>query len=94
MVKKANGKWRICVDFRSLNRACPKDTYPLPRIDTMVDHTVGYEVMSFLDAFSGYHQIWMAKGMRRRRLSSLTMAPIATGSCPSVSRMPVLPISA
>ncbi|PKA52991.1 RNA-directed DNA polymerase like [Apostasia shenzhenica] len=61
MVKKANGKWRMCVDFRSLTQACPKDTYPLPRIDTMVDCTVGYEVMSFLDAFSGYHQIWMAK---------------------------------
>ncbi|PKA56186.1 RNA-directed DNA polymerase like [Apostasia shenzhenica] len=61
MVKKANGKWRMCVDFRTLNQACPKDTYPLPRIDTMVDRTVGYEVMSFLDAFSGYHQIWMAK---------------------------------
>ncbi|PKA47447.1 RNA-directed DNA polymerase like [Apostasia shenzhenica] len=62
MVRKANGKWRICVDFRSLNQACPKDTYPLPRIDVMVDRTVGYEVMSFLDAFSGYHQIWMAEG--------------------------------
>ncbi|PKA53748.1 RNA-directed DNA polymerase like [Apostasia shenzhenica] len=52
----------MCVDFRSLNQACPKDTYPLPRIDVMVDRTVRYEVMSFLDAFSGYHQIWMAKG--------------------------------
>ncbi|PKA54419.1 RNA-directed DNA polymerase like [Apostasia shenzhenica] len=61
MVKKANGKWRMCVDFRTLNQACPKDTYPLPRIDTIVDHTIGYKVMSFLDAFSGYHQIWMAK---------------------------------
>ncbi|PKA47761.1 RNA-directed DNA polymerase like [Apostasia shenzhenica] len=61
MVKKANGKWRMCVDFRTLNQACPKDTYPLPRIDAMVDRTVRYEVMSFLDAFSGYHQIWMAK---------------------------------
>ncbi|PKA55188.1 hypothetical protein AXF42_Ash003825 [Apostasia shenzhenica] len=57
MVRKASGKWRMCVDFRSLNQACPKDTYPLPRINTMVDRTVGYEVMSFLDAFSGYHQI-------------------------------------
>ncbi|PKA63328.1 RNA-directed DNA polymerase like [Apostasia shenzhenica] len=61
MVRKANGKWRMCVDFRTLNQACPKDTYPLPRIDTMVDRTFGYEVMSFLDAFSGYHQSWMAK---------------------------------
>ncbi|PKA58639.1 RNA-directed DNA polymerase like [Apostasia shenzhenica] len=62
MVRKANGKWRMCVDFRSLNQACPKDTYPLPRIDVMVDRTVGYEVMSFLDAFSAYHQIWIAEG--------------------------------
>ncbi|PKA65635.1 RNA-directed DNA polymerase like [Apostasia shenzhenica] len=61
MVKKANGKWRMCVDFRALNQACPKNTYPLPRIDTMVDRTVGYEVMSFMDDFLGYHQIWMAK---------------------------------
>ncbi|PKA59349.1 RNA-directed DNA polymerase like [Apostasia shenzhenica] len=61
MVKKANGKRRMCVDFRTLNQPCPKDTYHLPRIDTMVDRTFGYEVMSFLDAFSGYHQIRMAK---------------------------------
>ncbi|PKA62547.1 RNA-directed DNA polymerase like [Apostasia shenzhenica] len=84
----------MCLDFRSLNQACPKDTYPLPRIDVMVDHTVGYEVMSFLDAFSGYHQVGWPRKMRRRRLSSLTMAPTATGLCPSVSRMPVLPINA
>ncbi|PKA60509.1 RNA-directed DNA polymerase like [Apostasia shenzhenica] len=51
----------MCVDFRTLNQACPKDAYPLPRIDTMVDRTFGYEVMSFLDAFSGYHQIRMTK---------------------------------
>ncbi|PKA57863.1 RNA-directed DNA polymerase like [Apostasia shenzhenica] len=61
MVKKANGKWRMCVDFHTLNQACPKDTYPLPCIEAMVDRTFGYEVMSFLDAFSGYHQIRMAK---------------------------------
>ncbi|PKA53719.1 RNA-directed DNA polymerase like [Apostasia shenzhenica] len=61
MVKKANGKWRMCVDFHTLNQACPKDTYPLPRIDTMIGRTFRYEVMSFLDAFSGYHQIQMVR---------------------------------
>ncbi|PKA57838.1 RNA-directed DNA polymerase like [Apostasia shenzhenica] len=61
VVKKANGKWRMCVDFRTLNQACPKETYPLPRIDTMVDCTFGYEVIIFLDAFSRYHQIRMTK---------------------------------
>ncbi|PKA50440.1 RNA-directed DNA polymerase like [Apostasia shenzhenica] len=61
MIKKANRKWRMCVDFQTLNKACSKDTYPLSRIDAIVDRTFGYEVMSFLDAFSGYHQIRMAK---------------------------------
>ncbi|PKA47480.1 RNA-directed DNA polymerase like [Apostasia shenzhenica] len=51
----------MCKDFRALNQACPKDTYPLPRIDMMVDRTSGYSVMSFLDVFSGYHQTLMAK---------------------------------
>ena len=59
MVKKANGKWRICVDFTDLNRACPKDSYPLPRIDTLADSTVRHQLLSFMDAFSGYNQIKM-----------------------------------
>ena len=42
MVKKANDKWRICVDFTDLNKACPKDSYPLPRIDQLVDSTAGH----------------------------------------------------
>ena len=42
MVKKANGKWRMCVDFTDLNKAFPKDSYPLPRIDQLVDLTVGH----------------------------------------------------
>ena len=59
MVKKANGKWRICVDFTDLNRVCPKDSYPLPRIDTLVDSTTRHELLSFMDAFSGYNKIRM-----------------------------------
>ena len=59
MVKKANGKWRMCVDFIDLNKACPKGSYPLPRIDQLVDSTVGHRLLSFMDAFSGYHQIRM-----------------------------------
>ena len=59
MVKKANGKWRMCVDFTDLNKACPKDSYPLPRIDTLVDSTARHRLLSFMDAFSGYNQIKM-----------------------------------
>ena len=59
MVKKANGKWRMCVDFTDLNKACPKDSYPLPRIDQLVDSTTGHRLLSFMDAFSGYNQIRM-----------------------------------
>ena len=59
MVKKANGKWRMCIDFTDLNRACPKDSYSLPQIDTLVDSTVRHQFLSFMDAFSGYNQIKM-----------------------------------
>ena len=59
MVRKANGKWRMCVDFTDLNKACPKDSYPLPHIDQLVDSTAGHKLLSFMDAFSGYNQIRM-----------------------------------
>ena len=60
VVKKKTGKWRVCMDFTDLNRACPKDLFLMPRIDQLVDATVGNHRMSFLDAFQGYHQIPLA----------------------------------
>ena len=59
IVKKPNGKWRMCVDFMDLNRVCLKDSYPLPQIDNLVDSTARHELLSFMDAFSGYNQIKM-----------------------------------
>ena len=59
LVKKANGKWRLCIHFTDINKACPKDSFPLPRIDLNMDATTGHELLSFMDAFSGYNQISM-----------------------------------
>lgn len=55
LVKKSNGKWRMCVDFTDLNKACQKDSFPLPRIDALVDSTSGHALRSFMDALSSYN---------------------------------------
>ena len=57
VVPKKGKKWRVCVDYTDLNDACPKDSFPLPRIDQIVDASAGHGMLSFLDACSGYHQI-------------------------------------
>ena len=61
MVKKANEKWRMYVDFTDLNKACPKDSYPLLQIDILVDSTTRHQLLSFMDAFSRYNQIKLVK---------------------------------
>ena len=60
LVKKVNGKWRICIGFIDLNKACPKDSYPLSSIDQLVDVILGHELFTFMDVFSGYNRIRMA----------------------------------
>ncbi|KAK0592827.1 hypothetical protein LWI29_026166 [Acer saccharum] len=74
LVKKKNNQWRMCVDFTDLNKACPKDSFPLPRIDQLVDATAGHELLSFMDEYSGYNQI----RMKKKRLSPWTKGCIAT----------------
>nr|KYP59744.1 Transposon Ty3-I Gag-Pol polyprotein [Cajanus cajan] len=59
LVKKSSGKWRMCVDYTDLNKACPKDSYPLPSIDRLVDGASRHALLSFLDAYSRYNQIMM-----------------------------------
>jgi hypothetical protein len=55
--KKNSNRWRMCVDYTDLNKHCPKDSFGLPRIDQVIDSTAGYDLLCFLDCYSGYHQI-------------------------------------
>ncbi|KAM1624039.1 hypothetical protein ACFX2K_022273 [Malus domestica] len=57
VMKNEKGKWRVCVDYTDLNKACPKDSYPIPLIDLLVNLTFGNQLLNFLDEYSGYNQI-------------------------------------
>jgi hypothetical protein len=61
MVRKKNGKWRMCSNFTDLNKCCPKYDFPLVRIDKIVDSIAGCEIVTLLDYFLGYHQIWLRR---------------------------------
>jgi hypothetical protein len=65
VVPKANGKLQMCIDYTNLNKACPKDPYPLPCIDQIVDSTSRCDLLSFIDDYYGFHQIKMAKDDRK-----------------------------
>ncbi|GJW19910.1 reverse transcriptase domain-containing protein [Tanacetum coccineum] len=87
MVKKHDNSWRMCVDFKDLNKACPKDGYPLPEIDWKVESLCGFPFKCFLDAYKGYHQIQMAKedeeknnfSLRAKEYFAITMSLLACG---------------
>jgi hypothetical protein len=99
-VKMANGKWRMCIDFTNLNRACPKDEFPLPRIDSLVDASASSELMSLLDCYSGYHQIRMKKEDEPKTsfitpsgtYCYLRMPEVMKLRCPIFRRVEIIPI--
>lgn len=64
LVKKANGAWRICQDYINMNKAFPKDSFPLPRINQLVDAIADHELLSFIDAYFGYNHIFMDPAYR------------------------------
>ncbi|GKB21634.1 hypothetical protein Tco_0855557 [Tanacetum coccineum] len=59
LVNKGDGSWRMYIDFKNLNLACPKDYYPLPDIDGKIESVAGFQYKCFLDGYKGYHQVWI-----------------------------------
>ncbi|XP_022019848.1 uncharacterized protein LOC110919908 [Helianthus annuus] len=88
MVKKPDGTWRMCIDFKDLNKACPKDAYPLPEIDFKVDSLVPYRDKCFLDAYKGYHQIKMSREDEEKTAFHTDVASFAIPKCLLVYEMP------
>ena len=78
VVKRKNQKWRVCVDFTDMNKACPKDNFPLPKIDQLVDSAAGHKIISFLDAYSGTSKFLYSAPTKKTQLSLLQWGCTAT----------------
>ncbi|GKA06844.1 hypothetical protein Tco_0686068 [Tanacetum coccineum] len=87
MVKKSDGGWRMCMDFTDINKACPKDCYPLPVIDCKIESLLGFHLKCFLDAYKGYHQIQMAEEDEDKTAFYAGEGVFATRRCRLVSKM-------
>ncbi len=85
--KEGTNKLQMCIDFQNINDAYPKDSYHLPSIDHLVDSTVEYGLLSFLDAFNGYHQIRMSPKNEEETHSLLKSGHTVTLQCPLASEM-------
>jgi hypothetical protein len=85
--RKNTNVQRVCIDYTSLNTHCPKDPFPLPCIDQIINSTAGCARLSFLDAYSGYNQIKLKKEGKEKQLLSHRMVFFAIKSCPLVSKM-------
>jgi hypothetical protein len=86
VLKKNKVDWRMCVDYTDLNKHCPKDPFGLPRIDQVVDSTAGCSILSFLDCYSGYHQISLAIEDEEKQHSLPRLELFAIPPCRSASR--------
>ena len=82
LVPKKDKSWRVCVDFKDLNKAYVKDPFPLPRIDQIIDVTAGHDSLCFLDAYSGYHQIKMKESDQATRAFITPYGPFCFNTMP------------
>jgi hypothetical protein len=80
----------MCIDYTSLNKACPKDPFPLLRVDQIMDSTSGYDLLCFLGAYSGFHQIPMSREDDEH--TTFIMASFVMFPCLTVLRMLYLPL--